>query len=81
MEQSQLIQTIKNIAASSDLNKFQKLQDVISNKYFNNIIRSAAIIELGKLKSNAALPFLLSKIKTVGEPLKEATVQKQRKFC
>ena len=74
MDQSELIKSIKDIAASAEPDKISKLIGIINNKYFKNIIRSCAIIELGKIKDKNALEFLIARLKKEDEDLKEEII-------
>ncbi|MBP7653537.1 HEAT repeat domain-containing protein [Candidatus Dependentiae bacterium] len=74
MEQSKVILAIKQIAASSDPEKIDKLQKIIKNRHYNDNIRAQCIIELGNLKSHISFRFLINQLKDPEETLKEEVV-------
>ena len=74
IEQSKVILAIKQIAGSSAPDKIDKLQKIIKNPHYNDNIRTQCIIELGNLKSQISLRFLLNQLKEEKESLKEQIV-------
>ncbi|HPN31963.1 MAG TPA: HEAT repeat domain-containing protein [bacterium] len=74
IEQSKVILAIKQIAGSSAPDKIDKLQKIIKNPHYNDNIRTQCIIELGNLKSQISLRFLLNQLKEEKETLKEQAV-------
>ncbi|HPP88354.1 MAG TPA: HEAT repeat domain-containing protein, partial [bacterium] len=72
--QSRAIEMIKKLAKSKDMNKIEKLQNIIANKHFNDNIRTQAIIELGNLKSFASVKILVNFLKNPTETLKEQII-------